>query len=655
MDSTTVYKRKTGKLVAKNLIILVVLVAVAALSIWAWFTSGSSAEADGINVKAKADGIEVSWDGINYYQNLTALSDADVVEGETGLALNITGEAGVPSPLKLVTGNGTKFFEPYLNRRKGEVLTNTDGSWQGYNITEGTGKYIDIPLYFKSTTARDIYLAGDSKVSPKSTTKRISDYGPFSKDYICAASRVAFLDSTMQNCSFIWAPNADYELRESEAGYTRFETTVTEEITVSGGGTTGIDGGVEDDGKTYYFWTFYDDAVVTAYPNDLSQFESSKFVYSSDVRYFVTEVTTYIPTYGGDNPSIPIFINESSSRPSAYSNNYNTYIEGASSKNLVKSSDGQYFGVTNTNFNIGNATCSNAMYIINGNIKAGAKITYELGYDPVNKLLVILSYQVEGGGSFSLGEEGGDITTTVTYYPLENGKNCTLVNPGNAIAISSGEHYKKAVQFRDDSTKLNVLPLSIALSEQFTVEKTGDGYKATYKFKNVKTNTYLTVTGGSVTLSSNGSSFSLDYIEGFNGPALKSGEYYVVFNNGNLNAVKSSELDNNDIVTVYTGSSYELFTNITADSQSYQYYDSDEGLVSLNANSTPKLFTSTNSTSATTTIGNTKIVTLTKANETDEYYTAQIVMRIWAEGTDRDAKTPLADGIFDTSFHFISK
>ena len=54
-------------------------------------------------------------------------------------------------------------------------------------------------------------------------------------------------------------------------------------------------------------------------------------------------------------------------------------------------------------------------------------------------------------------------------------------------------------------------------------------------------------------------------------------------------------------------------------------------------------------------VGETKIATLKKENSDDEYFTAHIVMRIWAEGTDRDAKTPLADGIFDTSFHFISQ
>ena len=97
-------------------------------------------------------------------------------------------------------------------------------------------------------------------------------------------------------------------------------------------------------------------------------------------------------------------------------------------------------------------------------------------------------------------------------------------------------------------------------------------------------------------------------------------------------------------------------TDACEDTQPYTYYDSDEGSVmTLGADSSPKLFTSKTVDAETKLIGNTKIVTLEKENETDEYYTAHIVMRIWAEGTDREAKTPLADGIFEASLHFVTE
>ena len=59
--------RKTGSIIAKCAIVLVVLGIICSLSIWAWFTQDTKAIADGINVKSKGDGVQVSWDGKNYY------------------------------------------------------------------------------------------------------------------------------------------------------------------------------------------------------------------------------------------------------------------------------------------------------------------------------------------------------------------------------------------------------------------------------------------------------------------------------------------------------------------------------------------------------------------------------------------------------------
>lgn len=51
MDNKSTVKRKTGGLIAKNIIIFVVLIAVCALSIWAWFTIGQKADANGISIR----------------------------------------------------------------------------------------------------------------------------------------------------------------------------------------------------------------------------------------------------------------------------------------------------------------------------------------------------------------------------------------------------------------------------------------------------------------------------------------------------------------------------------------------------------------------------------------------------------------------------
>ena len=250
---------KKGIFVAKNLIIFAVLIAVCGLSVWSWMTWGQKTDADGLNVRSTADGVQVSWDGINFYDNLTARDKSDVVAEKTGLAKDLRNADGTPFNLDLISGNGLKFFEPYINRRTGLTLLNPDSSWQGVKVDDSNskGRYIDLDLYFRADSARDVYLAGDSTVSPKSPdgAGNYSDYGTFSKDYISAASRVAFLNAKKDQCSFVWAPNANIQLIENESGYQKVTNLIEEEI--SGGGTTtgGLDGGAIKDGKDYYLWT----------------------------------------------------------------------------------------------------------------------------------------------------------------------------------------------------------------------------------------------------------------------------------------------------------------------------------------------------------------------------------------------------------------
>lgn len=648
--------RKTGGLIGKNLIIFLVLLVVCALSIWAWFTSKTDATANGIRLTTKSDGVEVSWDGKDWYKDLTALN-ASAVTDEIGPAKNVDN----PKSLNLITGNGLKFFEPVTNRRTGTVLMNGN-AWQGREITTSNneGRFIDVDLYFRGTSARDVFLAADSLVAPKNINGNYSDFGAFSKDYIAAASRVAFLDAKKENVSFIWAPNADVELVYNDAGYTRITNKITEDVTT--GGPVTIDGGVVNDNKTYYFWSLWDDSVVTTSPQDLNKFEARKFTYDSERRYFVTTVTMYIPTYGNDNPSIPIFVNESATKPSPSSvNQYNNYINGYNSSQTLRADLGQYLVVTNTAYNVGDAAFSNTMKVVSGGIDAGSKITFELGYDPVNKLLVVLNYQVAGGASFDLASEDTSVTTTVTYYNLDNNTNSVLVSPSAGVAVSSDTHYMKSVRFSDSATKLNVTNMSVSSKERFIAEKTGDKHEATYKFKNASTNEYLSIANGEISLNSTGSAFTLEIVDAFNSPVLKSGDYYLVFEGSSVKAVTAEKLDVNKAVTVYTGSTHSVVYSSNA--QPYQYYDSQEkALKTLSESTTPKLYASTKNWSTTNLITNaattkidTKIATLTKASDDDEYYTAHIVMRIWVEGTDREAKTPLADGLFDVSLHFISQ
>lgn len=702
--------RNTASIIAKCAVILVVLGVVCFFSIWAWFTKGTTAIADGINVRSRAEGFEVSWDGEDYYDNLQALSQSDVVAGVNGLAKNISGVDGEPLKLGLITGNGTNFFEPYLNRRTGTHLVKDKANpdvWSGIDIdaSNSDGKYVDIHLYFRGTSEKSVYLMGDSVVSPKNLlpTIRPSDYGNFTRDYIAAASRVAFIDVTEttdedgntvvnHDCKFIWAPNADVKLEESSDGYVKYKDTDVDITEVTTGGSLDLDDlkCSETEGVTYYFWTIKDGILIN--DNDvnnnnalgsLSNFSARPFVYNTDYGFYVAEVSFILPTYGNGNPSIPMFINETDDPDKAVGNNYDKDVNGAESfakyhQNQI--SNGQYFGVTNSGYNIGNLSTSNALYILNNQITAGQKISFRVGYSPEDKHMAILDYATADGlDSFTRGEAETTTTIETTYFPLPGGTNCALVNPKESVAVSSGTHYFKSVHFKENSDDNNVLAVSITLSEQFTAEINGSGATATYKFKNKKTNQYLTLTSEGASLTAAGSEFSLYYDKDFESPILKCGDYFLIFSNGKLTATTLDKLNVAEAVTVYTGTSYQLLTNQRTSDETFSYYNSKgntPGIVNLNSSSTPPLFSTSCFTADTEKIGSMAITTLTRKESTEEksnntaatttsstttepaddfdYYTSHIIMRVWVEGTDREAKTPLADGIFNMSLHFAS-
>lgn len=649
-------RRSTGLMIAKNSIVALVLVAVCGFSVWSWFTASREAEANGISVVAKGDGVQVSWDGNNFYNDLTALSNEEVVENDVGPAKNLSGENGVPASLNLVTGNGLSFFEPTLNRRTGEILL-TDGKWAGTvvakndNLDNSAGRFIDFDLYFRGTAERDIYLTGKSSVLPKNENERISDYGAFSKDNIASASRVAFLNSEMNECSFIWAPNADGHLVKFDGFKRVTETYSGQDSGDSGNLGDAIDFTDEKEGK-YYLWLPTDyssdpntqDSSLTSKEMEFTVYDKANGTGLYTCEYTITEPNS------GKNPTIIYYINQSST---TWNSNDISNVDIANSAANNDLGDARpKVALSGNSFNL-NSTSSQTDrrapgFYVEGFISQSITIT--VGYNPDTKEVIVIEYSSEGTDTKTY-DRTQAVVREVTYYELDDDANCALVNSDYGVAMSTGENYFKSISFSDTS-KSSVISDSVSLAEQFTVEKTGEGFKATYKFLSKKTGNYLTISDGSVKLDDVGSDFSLLYSEDFAGPILMSGEYILTFGDAKVEVVNKSRLDAVSPFTVYTGSGYSFKKD--SEAQIYQYYDYQNGLQELNAGSEPKLFTSKTTTPETEKIGNTKIASLTKANETDEYYTAHIVVRVWVEGTDREAELPLADGIFNLSLSFTS-
>ena len=649
--------RKTGSLIAKNLIVLSCLVAVCAFAIFSWFTNGKTADASGISIISKADGVEISWDGTDYYKHLTAMDSSGVVEGDTGLAKNITGDAN-PASLDLVTGNGINFFSPVVNRKTGAVLKNADGSWKGSAVTDSSGKYIDVELYFRALSPFKIFLAGDSAVSPKNPEGNISSFGNFSKDYIAAATRVAFLNAEKNSCSFIWAPNSDIELQESKDGYKKLEETIE---SVSTGGSDGIPDEIlenNNSGKTYYLWLpdeYVEDS--NAQLDGVGVAATSRYeTYGDEKGLYVFEFPI---TFLRPNQTIPFIINENSTSVSA--EDIGTYV-GASEGKAHKYDDSNditlptaRFSSGTYNINLG-ANTYQTYGIYYSEFTKDSTINVKIGYNPTKKEFIMLGYS--GGGSDKVYDRPGSTLTEYRYYEIpDSSSTLALANEGNSQAIS--ESSSKLIGFKSSGV---ISPNSISSAEQFTAIKTGDKADATYTFRNIKTGSYLKADSNGIALVgvNKATSFKLVSLEGISGAVLKStaGELYLVYSNGKFTMVQASDVTANNFVSVFVGTSYALIKPSTA-AQPYTFYDSNEkALTNLSSTSTPPLFTSSTSDTESKRIGvvdsNTKypVATLTK-EDGSEYYTAKIVVRIWAEGTDRDALQPLADGLFDVFLHFV--
>ena len=111
-----------------------------------------------------------------------------------------------------------------------------------------------------------------------------------------------------------------------------------------------------------------------------------------------------------------------------------------------------------------------------------------------------------------------------------------------------------------------------------------------------------------------------------------------------LNSAKTSSLlvwDPNPLYQLTKVSeSYSFSENGTADTfsalSSYSYITSTTGQSSA--------FTSSQIVLGNSTLDEHKLITLTKASESDEYYTGSVVVRIWIEGRDRESDICLSGG-----------
>lgn len=637
-------------LVFRNLILGLTLLVCIFIAVIAWFSSVSKADANGLTVSASnSGGLEVSLDGTNYSASSVTVENTHV--------------------FPLITSNGSDFILPRLNLSTGEPLKDENGNWAVKRDAVANEDYLETDIYFRSTEQLDVSLAGDSNVSPKKeedgTLGNISDFGDFSRNYIAGASRVGFYDKS-DNLQFIWAPNLKYELSNG-GNYTKIEKKSEGGSSGSGsfnpsggsspvdwwmsmieGGYPGIDSGYEDiQQKTLYYYDYVNS-------NKLS---STQMKYNKNTGCY-DGVLDFADQYS--NNMIAVFDNGQSVAQDF--KQYDQWIAATPDNGtLLKKGFDIYYDMKTTRYEpipynqdipgSGGDTKYSwvQLYLrVNSNPENYTQWQVHISYNPTTKVIKVEDFIFYKDSQNYVATDG--VETLIgggapqSYYELDTEK---------SMIIASSEGYGLSV---DNDAVITQQISSYSSSEitfvpsEFIFKPESGSVPRSYKIKHINSNKYLSVSGDSLILSDTASEFKLS--AGTNGPLLYCNGYYIGYTSGGFDAVSV----NSTAIEIFQGNVF-TFNDNGIQQSSYTCLEKNKDTeTSLNrASGSVSSISSLSSTPIVddlSYINDVPIVKLAKENETDKYYTAHIKVRIWIEGTDREAKTPLMNGVFNALLSF---
>ena len=224
MKNSTAPNRKTGRMIAKNLIVLFTVALAGFCGIQAWFTDKSSAEADGINVECQApDGIKIAV----VKHNDPAPKDTEYTVGN--IKLNKTNCKFLENlQLTEITGDGTYFRKPALIQTGGQAQVDTKADWSPAAANQ---HYLSFDLYIRSKSQYNIAIGKKSTIKPDAPQltsqdgtgiKNQSKYGNFSRDSVVGAVRFSVVDykSAPPSKKLLWLPAPNILLEQTTDEYT---------------------------------------------------------------------------------------------------------------------------------------------------------------------------------------------------------------------------------------------------------------------------------------------------------------------------------------------------------------------------------------------------------------------------------------------------
>lgn len=218
MKNKVAPNRKTGRMITKNLIILLVLVVVTFISAWSWFTNKTTATADGIDVQCNMpDGVEfavVEKGGTPTEEDFEVNKNSEEPFGINKAEENFLQDL----ELSELTSDGKTFYRPVLNQTGGIAIPDTRAQTV-WNEAIPNDSYISFDIYFRSKTSYPVYLNKGSYIKAQTELEgkdmtgadsgNISTYGNFSKDNVVGALRVSAVDYDTNKLKFLWIPRPD--------------------------------------------------------------------------------------------------------------------------------------------------------------------------------------------------------------------------------------------------------------------------------------------------------------------------------------------------------------------------------------------------------------------------------------------------------------
>lgn len=212
MKNSTAPNRKTGRMIAKNLIVLFTVALAGFCGIQAWFTDKSSAEADGINIECQApDGIEIA----------VVKHDDPAPKDDTAykntIELNSKNYSFI-NDIKMteVSSDGYTFYKPPLKQENGVASPILDVD--DWDLADSSVHYLSFDLYVRSKSKFDIYLDSKSKISPNAknltgeNADNKSDFGEsgdskgISRDCVTGAVRFSVANYSTKETKLLWIP-----------------------------------------------------------------------------------------------------------------------------------------------------------------------------------------------------------------------------------------------------------------------------------------------------------------------------------------------------------------------------------------------------------------------------------------------------------------